>query len=64
MRRHTKYAMTGTHKGSFAGVNATGKATRAENMAFYRLAHGKIVDERAQLDMLSIFQQMSAIPAA
>jgi steroid delta-isomerase-like uncharacterized protein len=59
-----RYTMTGTHEGPFAGVEATGKAIRAESMAFYRLAHGKIVEERAQLDMLSILQQMGAIPAA
>ncbi|MFD8217456.1 ester cyclase [Streptomyces sp. NPDC059697] len=59
-----RYTMTGTHRGPFAGVEATGKAIRAESMAFYRLAHGKIVEERAQLDMLSILQQMGAVPAA
>ncbi|MFF7601662.1 ester cyclase [Streptomyces mirabilis] len=59
-----RYTMTGTHEGPFAGVEATGRAIRAESMAFYRLAHGKIVEERAQLDMLSILQQMGAIPAA
>nr|WP_248297405.1 ester cyclase [Streptomyces sp. S1D4-11] len=59
-----RYTMTGTHRGPFAGVEATGKAIRAESMAFYRLAHGKIDEERAQLDMLSILQQMGAVPAA
>ncbi|MCZ0998566.1 ester cyclase [Streptomyces mirabilis] len=59
-----RYTMTGTHKGPFAGVETTGRAIRAKSMAFYRLAHGKIVEERAQLDMLSILQQMGAIPAA
>jgi steroid delta-isomerase-like uncharacterized protein len=59
-----RYTMTGTHKGPFAGVDATGKAIRAESMAFYRLSHGKIVEERAQLDMLGILRQMGAIPAA
>jgi steroid delta-isomerase-like uncharacterized protein len=59
-----RYTMTGTHEGPFAGVEATGKSIRAESIAFYRLAHGKIVEERAQLDMLSILQQMGAIPAA
>jgi steroid delta-isomerase-like uncharacterized protein len=58
-----RYTMTGTHEGPFAGVEATGRAIRAESMAFYRLAHGKIVEERAQLDMLSILQHMGAIPA-
>ncbi|MFH9002055.1 ester cyclase [Streptomyces afghaniensis] len=59
-----RYTMTGTHEGPFAGVEATGKAIRSESMAFYRLSHGKIVEERAQLDMLGILRQMGAIPAA
>jgi predicted ester cyclase len=56
--------MTGTHEGPFAGVDGTGKKIHAESFAFYRLSHGKIVEERAQLDMLGILQQMGAIPAA
>jgi len=59
-----RYTMTGTHRGTFARVAATGKAVRAQSMAFYRLADGKIVEERAQLDMLSLLQQMGAVPAA
>ncbi|WP_329333647.1 ester cyclase [Streptomyces sp. NBC_01352] len=59
-----RYSMTGTHEGPFAGVEATGRAIRSESMAFYRLSHGKIVEERAQLDMLGILQQMGAVPAA
>jgi predicted ester cyclase len=31
-------------------------------MAFYRLAGGKIVEERAQLDMLGALQQLGAVP--
>ncbi|MDQ1042616.1 ester cyclase [Streptomyces sp. V4I2] len=59
-----RYSMTGTHEGPFAGVEATGKAIRSESMAFYRLSHGKIVEERAQLDMLGILRQMGAVPVA
>jgi predicted ester cyclase len=33
-------------------------------MAFYRLADGEIVEERAQLDMLSVLQQIFALPRA
>ncbi|MDT3446828.1 ester cyclase [Pseudofrankia sp. BMG5.37] len=57
-----RYIMTGTHRGTFAGVAATGRAVHAQSMAFYRLADGKIVEERAQLDMLSLLQQMGAVP--
>jgi steroid delta-isomerase-like uncharacterized protein len=59
-----RYTMKGTHRGDFAGVKATGKAVTAQSMAFYRLADGKIVEERAQLDMLSLLQQMGAVPGA
>ena len=59
-----RYTMTGTHRGEFAGVPPTGKAVVAQSMAFYRLADGQIVEERAQLDMLGILQQLDAAPAA
>jgi steroid delta-isomerase-like uncharacterized protein len=59
-----RFSMTGTHLGPFAGVAATGKAIRSESMTFYRLSHGRIVEERAQLDMLGMLRQMGAIPAA
>jgi steroid delta-isomerase-like uncharacterized protein len=59
-----RYTMTGTHRGLFAGVSPTGKAVIAQSMAFYRLANGQIVEERAQLDMLGILQQLDAAPAA
>jgi steroid delta-isomerase-like uncharacterized protein len=58
------YRMSGTHRGEFAGVPPTGKAVVAQSMAFYRLADGQIVEERAQLDMLGILQQIGAAPAA
>jgi steroid delta-isomerase-like uncharacterized protein len=59
-----RYSMTGTHRGPFAGVEATGQAIRSESMTFYRLSRGKIVEERAQLDLLGMLRQMGAIPAA
>lgn len=59
-----RYTMTGTHRGEFAGVPPTGKAVLAQSMAFYRLADGQIVEERAQLDRLGIVQQLDAATAA
>jgi steroid delta-isomerase-like uncharacterized protein len=57
-----RYIMTGTQHGTFAGVLPTGNAVVAQSMAFYRLADGKIVEERAQLDMLAVLQQLDAVP--
>jgi steroid delta-isomerase-like uncharacterized protein len=59
-----RYTMTGTQRGTFAGVPASNKPVTAESMAFYRLVGGKIVEERAQLDMLSVFQQIGTVPGA
>jgi steroid delta-isomerase-like uncharacterized protein len=59
-----RYTMKGTHRGSFAGVPPTGRAVVAQSMAFYRLVDGKIVEERAQLDMLGVLQQLGAVPGA
>lgn len=59
-----RYTMTGTHQGTFAGVASTDKPVVAQSMAFYRLADGKIIEERAQLDMLGILQQIGAVPGA
>jgi steroid delta-isomerase-like uncharacterized protein len=59
-----RYTMTGTHRGNFAGVAPTNRPVVAQSMAFYRLADGKIVEERAQLDMLGVLQQMGAAPSA
>jgi len=59
-----RYTMTGTHRGTFAGVASTDKRVAAQSMAFYRLADGKIIEERAQLDMLGILQQIGALPGA
>ncbi|KQQ75699.1 hypothetical protein ASF73_07865 [Xanthomonas sp. Leaf131] len=58
-----RYTMTGTHRGPFAGVAGTGRPVTAQSMAFYRLKNGKIVEERAQLDLLAVLQQIGAIPA-
>lgn len=58
-----RYTMTGTQRGTFAGIPATGKPVTAQSMAFYRLAGGKIVEERAQLDMLAVLQQIGATPS-
>lgn len=58
-----RYTMTGTQEGAFAGIPASGRSVRAQSMGFYRLSEGRIVEERALLDMLSVQQQIGT-PAA
>jgi len=59
-----RYTLRATQLGDFGDIPPSGKPVVAQSMAFYRLADGKIVEERAQLDMLSVLQQIGAIPGA
>ena len=59
-----RYTLRATQLGDFGDVPPSGKPVVAQSMAFYRLADGRIVEERAQLDMLSVLQQIGALPGA
>jgi predicted ester cyclase len=48
----------GIHKGTFAGVEATGKEVSAGLMLFYKLADGRIVEHWMQWDALALMQQL------
>jgi predicted ester cyclase len=56
-----QYTLRATQLGDFGDIPPSGKPVVAQSMAFYRLADGKIVEERAQLDMLSVLQQIGAV---
>jgi steroid delta-isomerase-like uncharacterized protein len=59
-----RYTMRATQLGDLGDIPPSGKPVVAQSMAFCRLADGKIVEERAQLDMLSVLQQIGALPGA
>jgi steroid delta-isomerase-like uncharacterized protein len=54
----------GTHLGELQGIPPTGKRVEAPGSVFYRIVGGKIVEFRGQLDMMSLMQQLGAIPSA
>jgi steroid delta-isomerase-like uncharacterized protein len=54
---------TGTHKGEFQGTPLTGKKVSFGGRDFLTLRDGKIVDQRASVDMMELMQQIGAIPA-
>ena len=58
-----RFIMTGTHNGTFFGVPPTGKTITVQAINFYRFSNGQIVEEYGQPDMLSLLQQIGAIPA-
>ena len=53
----------GTHRGELQGLPPTGKRVEAPGSVFYRIVGGKIVEFRGQLDMMSLMQQLGAIPS-
>jgi steroid delta-isomerase-like uncharacterized protein len=52
----------GTHRGELQGIPPTGKRVEAPGSVFYRIVDGKIVELWGQLDMMSVMQQLGAIP--
>ncbi len=52
----------GTHRGELQGIPPTGKRVEVPGSVFYRIVDGKIVEFRGQLDMMSLMQQLGAIP--
>ena len=53
----------GTHQGELQGIPPTGKRVEAPGSVFYRIVDGKIVELWGQLDMMSLMQQLGAVPS-
>ena len=53
-----RYIMTGTHKGEFEGIPATGNKVEISGIMLTRIENGKIVEEREDWDMLGFMQQL------
>lgn len=53
----------GTHQGEFMGVPATGNSVSMGFIDMWRVSEGKFIENWARLDMLSMMQQLGAIPA-
>jgi steroid delta-isomerase-like uncharacterized protein len=51
----------GTHLGELMGIPPTGKRVEAPGSVFYRIAGGKIVEFRGQLDMMGLMQQLGVL---
>lgn len=52
-----------THGGEFAGLPPTGKQVMIEGLELFRVADGRIVEMWHHDDLLSLLQQLGAIPA-
>jgi predicted ester cyclase len=53
---------TGTHRGDFAGIPATGKSVTYQVVVMDRLQDGKIVQHNASPDLMAVLVQLGALP--
>ena len=51
----------GTHLGELMGIPPTGRRVEGPGSVFYRIVDGKIVEFRAQFDMMGLMQQLGVI---
>jgi steroid delta-isomerase-like uncharacterized protein len=58
------WRIDGTHKDDYLGVAATGKPVTFQGIALLRVADGKIVEDTAYWDNLSILEQLGATPTS
>jgi predicted ester cyclase len=52
------FADTGTHRGPFLGVEATGRAVSTQEFAFYRIDAGRIAEVWVTADDLQLLEQI------
>ena len=57
-----RFRASGTQKGAFQGIPPTGRQIIMTGAAIYRIAGGKIAEDWAFMDALSIMRQLGAIP--
>lgn len=59
----TRFTWTGTHRGTFLGISATGRSVEVKGVVIDRLEDGKMADSRILMDIMGLMQQLGVIPA-
>lgn len=57
----TRFEWTGTHRGTFLGVPATGRQARVWGMVIDRVVDGKVKDTRLLMDTLGLMIQLGVV---
>lgn len=60
----SRFEWTGTHKGEFLGVPATGRHVRVWGIVIDRLEDARIRDTRILMDTLGLMTQLGALPSS
>ena len=58
----SRWTLTGTHRGEFQGVPASGRQVQATGVDFSRVVDGKVAEHWAQFDLMALMQQIGAMP--
>lgn len=58
----SRFKWTGTHRGDFLGIPATGRQVAVAGVVIDRLVGGKMADSRILMDTLGMMQQLGVIP--
>jgi steroid delta-isomerase-like uncharacterized protein len=59
----SRWTITGTHRGTFQGVPATGRLVTFTGIDFSRIVDGKVAEHWAQFDLVAVLQQIGALQA-
>jgi len=54
----SRFIMRGTHEGEFEGIPPTGNKIELSGIMITHIENGKIVEDRQELDMLGLMQQL------
>jgi steroid delta-isomerase-like uncharacterized protein len=60
----SRFEWTGTHKGEFLGIPATGRPVKVWGIVIDRLENGRIKDTRIIMDTLGLMIQLGALPSS
>lgn len=58
----TRFTWSGTHRGMFLGIPATGRPITVKGVVIDRLEAGKMADSRILMDSLGMMQQLGVLP--
>jgi steroid delta-isomerase-like uncharacterized protein len=58
-----RLTVRGTHRGELMGLPATGRTFAIASINTFRIAGGKIAEQHAVFDTMSMMQQLGALPA-
>jgi steroid delta-isomerase-like uncharacterized protein len=59
----TRFSWTGTHRGAFLGVPATGRRVDVKGVVMDELVGGKMSRSRLLMDSLGMMQQLGVVPS-